>query len=192
MIRNRKKYKMLNLQKIKNSIKYLLIIMTIGSFIGSFVGYYNGMISYENNLYFDGNKVLFIDGGIVSYIEIFLKNFKYLIVIWFLGFIYLGIIFIFLLGFIKGFSFGFTTSILFQTYNIDGLKYAIFNYVPQAFIYIPFFIFVSFKALQNIFEKNSTNSNKKLDNYNYYKLFIIIILFSVFISILDIILLKIN
>lgn len=162
-------------------LKKILIILLIGSILGSISTYYIDIYSYEKILNF--NKQEYLD--IINVFEIFIRNIKYFIIIWFLGFVDLGKIFIFLLIFIKGFNFGFATSIIFYQLKFAGIKYIIFNYLPQNFLYIPFFIFISFKSLQYIKERR--NKNKE-----YYRVLIFIFLVSLILSFFDIFLLKYN
>ena len=181
MFNNLKLHNKTNLKRLEISIKKILFLLLIGSILGSIATYYIDIYNYDKVLNFDGQNYL----DIINILEIVIKNLKYFIIIWFLGFVDLGKIFIFLLSFVKGFNFGFTTAIIIYQLNFQGLKYAIFNYLPQAFLYIPFFIFVSFKALEYIEEKRNKNTN-------YYKVLIFIFVFSLMLSFIDILLLNLK
>lgn len=168
--------KKINLKKVEINIKILFLILLMGSIFGSFFTYYTNMINYQNLFNLKDNIL-----NITSILEIFIKNLKYFVVIWFLGYINIGNLFIFLLIFVKGFNFGFTTASIFYQFGLKGFKYIFFGYLPQSFIYVPFIIYVSYKALKYI---------KQTKNKEYYSIFFTIIIFSIILSLLDIYLLK--
>lgn len=188
MRKKRQKYKTSDLQKTKNIIIFLILIMLFGSLVGAIFGYYIQATASKSLDYITNSNFLFPDIEQYNYISLILKNSKYLIVIWFLGFTFLGYIFILLLTFIKGFSFGFTSAIIFKQLYLEGISFALKTYVPTSFIYIPVYIFAAITAINNIKNKDKANKNNII---NYCKTLIIIIVFSIIISGLDLLLLKV-
>lgn len=179
-----KKYKISSLQAEKNVIKYLIYYMILGSLIGSVLASYfnsknfiNQQVIFENLSFLQGKSP-------ITYIEIFLKNSKYLIIIWFLGFISLGKVFIRFFVFLKGFNFGFTSAIILSSFTLDSLKYIALNYIPQSFISIPIYIFIAFSGLNYIFKNKETNSLNTF--YQYLYILAIIFIYSLLISFFDI------
>ncbi len=154
---------------MKNT-KYLLFIMLFGSLIGSLFLFYNNSLNITEIL--DEN----ILKNTVSYSELILKNLIYFLIIWFLAFVNIGSLFILLLTFIKGFCFGFTTSIILKIFNTKGFL-IILTYLPQAFIYIPFYIFICIKAI----EYNKKKDTKTFKAF-YYKILIFDLLISIILS----------
>ncbi len=158
--------------KNTNIIKIFCIVLLMGSLIGSIVcnymnKYYTTEISNYIGNFFEsiGSKK-----SLFKYIENFIQEFKYYIVIWFIGFMpnyFIKQIYILFIIFIKGFFIGFTSVLIIMEYNMLSLVYIIKNYSLSSIIFIIISFYISYKALK--FEK------KYLEHYIKQLILIIII-----------------
>lgn len=179
------KYKISSLQKNRNIINYLMIIMILGSFSGAFFANYINICNVERmsnfiDEFMDSYKV---DNSytILGFLEIFLKNAKYLIAIWFLAFIFFGNIFVWILDFVKGFNIGFTTAVFINKFFFLGIKYILTIYTFQNIIIIPLHIFISFKSIQYC-NKKRNNTLEINDMKIYFKDLLVSITLNIIIS----------
>lgn len=114
-------------------------------------------------------------------------NLIYIFLIWFLGMALLGIIFNVFILFIKGFIFGFSIASFILTYSYKGIiisfLYLIFGQllnIVALLVLTIYSIMFSYQLINLIFKNNNNfNTQKFLKNYT------IILLFSIFISIIS-------
>ena len=156
-------------------LKNIIISIILGSLLGSLFF----IFTPSNNI----NKLdLFLDSfvtsldtdetiDIVSFIEIFLKNIKYFVFIWFLGFIFLGEFFIYLIIFLKGFFISFTSSIFFYKYDFKHILLT--TYTIENIFSIILIFYISYKAI-DYYRKKQKNEIVSIRKYIKY-LFICII-----------------
>lgn len=141
---------MTNTKLIKNLMFYILV----GSLFGSIVFNTSNFINFDELLGFIGDVVE--SGGkkyeLYDIITVFLKNIKYIVGIWFLGFISIGKNLIPFLNFAKGFSIGYTSSIFLSKYGFSGIEYILKNYTINSIISIIIIVYISYKGIS--FDKN--------------------------------------
>ena len=113
-------------------------------------------------------------------------NLIYVFLIWILGMALLGIIFNIFILFIKGFVFGFSIAAFILTYSYKGISlsilYLLFGQLLNIIVILILTIYslmFSWRLIQMIFKNNNSNIRKFLKNY------LIILVFSVFISIIS-------
>jgi len=139
--------------KNKKIIITILISILLGSVFGSlsanvigdekFLQLSNIIDNYTYNSQTLENKSINFNKEII-------KNGKTAIILWFLGFISIGLPIIIFILFLKGLCYGFTTTILLRKYNIKGLLYIFGLFFPQSIILIPMFVFLSFFSIKYI------------------------------------------
>lgn len=79
---------------------------------------------------------------------IFLKNVKYVLAIWFLGFTTMCKSLVYMVNFTKGFSIGYTSSIFLFEYGFKGIQYILINYTTNSIIAIIIIIYISHKSIK--------------------------------------------
>lgn len=104
-----------------------------------------------------------------------------IIIIWILGLTVVGIPVILILDLIKGFTLGFSLTLVFNSLGVGGLWFTVVGLLPQNIIYIPCIIIGSVLAMQLSLTKLRNKVNKQLyysKGYfiNYSISFIIIVL----------------
>ncbi|WP_250277524.1 stage II sporulation protein M [[Clostridium] colinum] len=156
--------------KIKdNTLKNLMIVMFLGSILGSlFACLIKDSSIQKLDIFIDSfvtqnNSINF---NFIYYFEVFFKGIKYFIFIWFLGFIPLGIIFIYLIVFSKGFFISFTTALFFNGYYLKGLEYIFNIYIIENIVVIILIFYISFKSI-NYFKNKRIGL--KIDIKQYIK-----------------------
>ncbi len=137
--------------KKEDTLKYIMLFMFLGSFLGAiFFCFTSNDIIEKLDVFIDGFIVQLNENtklSIINLIEIFLKDTKYFIFIWFLAFIYLGEIFIYLIIFCKGFFIGFTGAIFFNNYNFKMIGSMFNGYILENIINIILIFYMSYKAI---------------------------------------------
>lgn len=176
-----KKYK--NIKKLSLIIKFLAFVLFLGSIFGSILvnmlekDKFNLLVQFLTNFIDNYGLKNFSQ----SFFESFFNNVKYLIIIWFLGYIKAAPFFVTIVIFFKGLSYGFTSSIFVQKYELASIIYTSFLYLPQSFIIIPAYFFVALKSFQYSNKLNKNKANFK--QYLFVLLFILIV--SLIISLVD-------
>lgn len=161
----------------KSSILFAIIISVIlGSFSGSLIA--NRMdnfsldkinVSIENFFVRSDNSF----DRIELFTSEFFKNGKVAVFLWFMAFIPFGKLFLMLLLFLKGLSYGFTSSIFFSLYKSKGVLYIAKYLIPQNFILLPVFIFISVCSFNYV---NRIHIKRKNDYHNLLEyLFVLLI-----------------
>lgn len=161
-----------------NILRYIMNSMFLGSILGAI---FFCLISEDSlnkmNIFIDSFITQVDENNIINFIEIFIKNIKYFIFIWFLGFIPLGEIFIYLIIFCKGFFISFTSSIFFSKYQFQFNINIFNNYILENIFNIILIFFIAYKA---IMYSKSKFKNIPLDIKNYIKSLIICIIANIF------------
>lgn len=156
----------------KNLIVYLVTILflCIGIVIGIYsvkymgdvernqlISYLNG--SFQNITLLEGNNkyVLF---------EAIKNNLFTVLVIWFLGLSMLGIPLILVIDLFKGFTIGFTSSIVINGLGSKGILINLLTIFPQNIIYIFCIIISSVISMEFSFTLLKSNSLKSINNTN--------------------------
>lgn len=157
----------------KNLVLYLitLLFLCIGIVIGVYSVKYmgsierNNLISYIRSVYENINideinrKYIFI--------EAIKNNIIIILAIWFLGLTMLGLPFILIVDLLKGFTIGFTSSLVINGLGSAGILINLFLIFPQNIIYIPCIIIASVFAMDfsiNLLKNNSMKIMNKNSN----------------------------
>ncbi len=163
----------------ENILKYIMICILLGSILGAiFFCFISDNSVQKLDMFIDSfiqqleeNKNI----DIINLIEIFFKDVKYLIFIWFLAFIPFGEIFIYLIIFCKGFFVSFTSAIFFSKYNFSGINSMFNSYILENIVTIILIFFISYKSIN--YYKNKMKKSK-IDIKNYLKHLFICIIFN--------------
>ena len=116
-------------------------------------------------------------------LDILIKNTVLIAFIILLGFTFFGTPLILLIDLIKGFTLGYTFSLLLTTYDGKGIWVALASTIPQNIIYIPIFIALSIICIECSTSKmkdkffNNNKINNILSNDLIYKFGTLIIIF---------------
>lgn len=165
-----------------NILKYIMLSMFLGSILGAtFFCLISEESSNKINVFIDSFIIQVDENSIINFIEIFIKNIKYFIFIWFLGFIPLGEIFIYLIIFCKGFFISFTSAIFFSKYQFQFTINFFNNYILENIINIVLIFFIAYKAI--MYSKYKIK-NIQLDIKSYIKVFIICLIANIFLIIM--------
>nr|WP_317357096.1 hypothetical protein [uncultured Tyzzerella sp.] len=162
-----------------NILKYVMAFMFLGSILGSTFFCFISTDSIKKLDLFINN----IDNNmsIINFIEVALKDIKYIIFIWFLAFIYLGELFIYLIVFCKGFFISFTNCIFFGKYYFNLLNIDYFYYILENSINIILIFCICYQAIK--YCRNRTK-NTQIDTKKYIKTLIICIIINISLLIL--------
>ncbi len=144
---------------------FVISILFLGVILGSV--YANIIGLNDRNLVIDKIKVFIdnINSGSLNAFSVFKNsmgiNFSYIIIIWVLGMSIIGIILGIILLFLKGFIFGFSLASFIITYGIKGIIlsfiYLIFGQLLNIFlitILTIYSVIFSIKLIKNIFDKD--------------------------------------
>lgn len=126
------------------------------------------------------------------FIEALKSNGAFILAIWFLGLTMLGTPIILIIDLFKGFTLGFTSSIVINGLGTKGILMDLLVILPQNIIYIPCMIISSAIAIEfslKLFNNNSVSINKKNSNLvniaAYSTLFLLILFFMIIGSIYE-------
>ena len=170
--------------KIINSriFKTLVAIFILGIIIGIITYFIIG--SKSNNIisYFESikNDKFYYGYGLLNSIK---YNFKYLIIIWLGGIVFIFAFIIPFLGIFRGISAGFTVTMIIYTYGIKGLILSLiilFPIILNEIVYLLqsyYSIKLSFKTYSIIKENRSINLKQFIKNYFYQFIIFSIVLF---------------
>lgn len=81
-------------------------------------------------------------------IEALKNNLPIILIVWFLGLTIVGIPIILFIDVLKGFTLGFTMSIIIKSMGIKGIWFDILGVIPQNIVYVPCIIISSVIAMQ--------------------------------------------
>ncbi|OEH85689.1 stage II sporulation protein M [Desulfuribacillus stibiiarsenatis] len=130
---------------------FLLVLFSISILFGTLVVqalqsnqknelymYFNSFIKYSHQHQLSTNQILWEALG---------QNIKFIGLLWILGLSVIGLPFIILVVFVKGFSIGFTTTFLLEQYSYQGMKLALGAILPQNLIMVPVTILVGVSGI---------------------------------------------
>lgn len=94
-------------------------------------------------------------------IEALKNNVPIILIVWFLGLTIVGIPIILFIDILKGFTLGFTMSIVIKSMGIKGIWFDVLGVIPQNIVYVPCIIVCSVIAMQFsiIILKNNSGLN---------------------------------
>jgi stage II sporulation protein M len=178
-------------QHIKDNF-WLYIISVVCFFIGVIAGIYAvknmGSIEENNLLSYLKNFTNSITIGNVSYNAILIEAVKthipLLIAMWFLGLTIVGIPIILIVDFIKGFTIGYTITVMIKALGMKGIGLSILMVLPQNFIYIPCIIISSVIAMEfslmllkdKMSKQWTSNLGSEMLTYSFTFLFICLVM----------------
>lgn len=159
----------------------LILVVIIAILFGTF---FIKILSVEDkktliehiNLYFENIKNNNISNNLYNNL---LNNNITLLIIWILGFSVIGIPFIIIILFYKGFSLSFTVASLLYNFKFDGIFVSLIYIFPHLIINLLFYFistYYSFKMCTNLIQ---VLLNKDRINKNLLKKYIIILLISI-------------
>ncbi|WP_058485416.1 stage II sporulation protein M [Defluviitalea phaphyphila] len=144
-----------------------IIIFLIGICIGSIVANYINLIQKQELLQYMNEFFIRFPQEKISYFEVLKEciftHGKTIIILWILGIGIIGIPFIIIILFIKGFSYGFTSAFLLVNYGWNGFLFSIVSCIPQNIILIPGLMFISAASINFAMSnyKNNQRYNKE-------------------------------
>lgn len=153
MLQNQIKTKIhAHIQQLSAIYIFVLLLLFIGVIFGAVI--VNSMSAgqkQELSQYLNQFFVYFTKEGLSAKKDIFLQsyenNLKYIGMIWILGISLIGLPVIFILLFLKGIVVGFTVGLLVQQYGIKGFIISLASVLPQNFLMLPLFIYISAIAI---------------------------------------------
>lgn len=181
---------------IQNSL-WLYILCLLCLCIGIVIGIY--CVKYMNEIDRNSLTEYFKNFGsdISTYdinhkallMETIKSNIPVIVALWFLGLTMVGVPVILILDIIKGYTIGYTISLIISSLGIKGIWFSLLTVIPQNIIYIPCIMFcsvISMKYSIILFENKSGNNNHNNLNNNFtvYSIFFILITAVMFIGFL--------
>ncbi|PRR78812.1 Stage II sporulation protein M [Clostridium liquoris] len=135
---------------------WLYIISLLCIFTGIVLGIYkvkylgdtyrNDLLSYINSFMdYMKNKNVNYNTVLMTTIK---NNIPFIAIIWFLGMTMIGIPIILIIDLIKGYTLGFTISIMINSIGTKGLWIAMLGVIPQNIVYIPCLLLSSVLAME--------------------------------------------
>lgn len=169
-----------------------LLCLCIGIVIGIYcVKYMNDIDKNSLNEYFKkfGSDISTYDVNHKALLlETIKSNIPVIAALWFLGLTMVGIPIILVLDIVKGFTIGYTISLVINSLGIKGIWFSLLTIIPQNIIYIPCIIFcsvISMKYSIMLFQNKSGNFNhNNNNNFTVYSLLFIITILIMFIGFL--------
>lgn len=140
-----------------------IIVLLAGICVGTIFANYMNSIQNQELLQYMNDFFIKFTGENISYPTVLKQSIwshgKTIGVLWILGLGIIGIPFILITVFIKGFSYGFTSAFLLIHYGWNGFLFSILSCLPQSIVLIPGVIFIS-AASMNFALSNYKNSQK--------------------------------
>lgn len=173
----------------EQKIYYMLVLafFVVGIALGTFLVKYMNAESLKDVSNYFTSFLNNISGSTIDskalVLDILIKNTTLILFIILLGFTFFGTPFILLIDLVKGFTLGYTFSLLLTTYDGKGIWVALASTIPQNLIYIPIFIALSIICIECSTAKmkdkffNNKNINSILSNDLIYKFGTLIIIF---------------
>lgn len=168
----------------------IVIVLLVGIVLGSISIKTLNNLQKDNlieyiNLFFQKVNIDTINNNVVLKHSI-INNIKFIFIIWVLGLTIIGIPFIMLLIFIKGFTIGFTVGFIVDELGFKGIIFSTISLLPQNIIIVPSFIIIGVTAISfSILLLKSRNSLEKfslLQQIAGYTVLIFIILLIVIVG----------
>ena len=156
-------------KKSQSKLFFISFLLITGTTFGSIVannldGFLINTLEESVKNFFSQNIRYAYENRINLFTNEFFKNIKTVLFLWISGFIPFGNFFSGAILFLKGISYGFTSSILFSVYKLKGLFYIIRFIFPTNFILILIFIFIADHSTK--FFKSTRTQNKSLLKQN--------------------------
>ncbi|MBZ4667892.1 MAG: stage sporulation protein [Epulopiscium sp.] len=140
-----------------------IFVLLIGICVGAiFANYMNSIQNEELLQYLNEFFLRFPEESFsrsVALQQAFWSHGKTIGIMWALGLGLIGIPFVLLAVFIKGFSYGFTSAFLFIHYGWNGFTFSIVSCLPQSIVLIPGIVFISAASIN--FALSNYKSNPK-------------------------------
>lgn len=137
----------------------------------------NIIIDFFNN--FNSNSAAFNINHKALFIETLKSNMPIIIGIWFLGMTMVGLPVILAIDILKGFTVGFTISLIINSLGIKGVWFSFLTVIPQNIVYVPCIIFgsvISMKYCIMLFKNKSGGYNHNFtENLGSYSVIFLII-----------------
>lgn len=166
MRRDLRKY--MNKNKEPNTGSKLSLLL-IGSVFAGFIPGVIWSFLYPEGGYnlVDGINAYLSDFSIspLSQLEIIidsaLKYGKFIVSVWFMAYLPIGVLFVFAILFIKGFSLGFTIGALICVKGLSGALISICLILPQNLVFIPTLVYTGYKSISASLGKEKTRDIKR-------------------------------
>jgi stage II sporulation protein M len=178
----------------RQAIIYFVILATIiGVVIGVIMSNYISENTYDfftvsMDNYFENIHKNFFDFKKVLWSSFF-KYGSLLIVLWSLGFVPIGGIFVFLLILFKGVSYGYIIMFLYMHYGSNGFMVSTVLYLSQFTILVPIYLYIAYNSIAyGLLHSNCSNNKKSFLIYSKY--LIIGIIFCFVVSFIEIIIVQ--
>ncbi|ABK62190.1 stage II sporulation protein M [Clostridium novyi] len=159
----------------KNLMLYMLtlLFLCIGIVIGMYTVKYMDKTDKNNLVEFLVTVTKKINPKNIDNKYVFLQavknNMMFILAIWFLGLTMLGTPIIFLTDLIKGFTIGFTSSLVINGLGAKGILLNLLIIFPQNIIYIPTIIILSVIACEFSLKMLKNTSHSLMDKNNNFK-----------------------
>ena len=152
------------------------------------------LISNSNKIFIKDNLITYFN-NLSSSTTIFFKslfnNFIYIIIIWLFGISIIGIPVVVFMYLFKSFIFGFSISSIIYSFGIKGMFYVLCDLIFNKFIYLVIILLstfyslsFSYKLIKYLFLKKSINFRDAMNKY--FKILIISLTVSLFITIYEV------
>jgi len=140
-----------------------ILVLLVGICVGAIFANYMNSIQNEELVQYLNEFFIRFPGENFSRFAVLQQSFwshgKTIGIMWALGLGIIGIPFILLAVFIKGFSYGFTSAFLFIHYGWNGFLFSILSCLPQSIVLIPGIVFISAASI-NFALSNYKNNQK--------------------------------
>lgn len=168
-------------KKSHSKLFFISVLLISGTIFGSIIannldGFLVNNLSPSVKNFFSQNIKCVCKNRVNLFANEFFKNIKTVLLLWISGFIPFGNFFLGTILFLKGLSYGFTSSILFSIYKLKGIFYISKFILPTNFTLLVIFIFVANHSIK--FLKYNRMQNKNLLKQNMIE-HIFIFIFSV-------------
>lgn len=186
-MKNQKLFQSLTNHINKNLFLYIItfLFLCIGIVIGAYSVKYmdssekaeiiNNLLNYSQNVSINSINKKY------TFLQALKNNFSFILITWFLGLTMLGAPLVLILDLIKGYTIGFTSSIVVSGLGAKGVLLNLLALFPQNIIYLPCIIISSVIAIEFsliLFKSNSINKEGNLIYIaTYSALFLLIALF---------------
>ena len=180
---------------IGKSQKRLYLLLIGLAIISILFGIFNIFIISNDNKEFIKENILGYFNNYISSTELFFKtlfnNYIYLIIIWVLGISIIGIPIVLFMYLFKSFIFGFSLSSIIYSYGFKGILISLIDLILNKFVYLIVLLLMTFyslsfsiKLIKHLFFKKPINFKEAMSKY--FKILIISLSLSLFITIYEV------
>lgn len=168
-------------KKSQSKLFFISFLLISGTIFGSIMannldGFLINNLSFAVKKFFSQNLKYAYENRINLFANEFFKSIKTVLFLWISGFVPFGNFFLAIILFLKGLSYGFTSSILFSIYRFKGAFYISKFIFPINLALMLIFIFVANHSIK--FLKSARTQNKNLLKQNMLE-YVFIFIFSV-------------